>query len=148
MTKRVWAGDRPSRNEKARVPAEGRGRVWSNAVAVAGHGLGGLMLLQNFGAILGVEVADFGLGVFVQLVGNATGEVIKQMPAGAFVNARLLFVQPKKDGAERVSGVVGQLVAGVSRAGFQPCKGDSFAGKKFGGEPLCLGLGAGETGKI
>ena len=106
------------------------------------------MLLPNCCAVFGVEVADFGLGVFVQLVGNAAGEVIKQMPAGAFVNARLLLVEPKEYGAKRFGGVVCQLVTGMSRAGFQPCKGDSFAGKNLGGEPLRLGLGAGETGEI
>jgi len=116
-------------------------------MTVAGHDLGGLMLLPNSGEVFGVEVADFSLGVFVQLVGNAAGEVIKQVPAGAFVNARLLFVKPKEHGAELVGGVVGQLVARVRRAGLQLGKRNSFAGEKFGGELLCLGLGAGQIGQ-
>ena len=106
------------------------------------------MPLPNSGVVFGIEVANFGLSIFVQLVGHVAGEVIKQMPSGAFVNARLLFVEPKEYGAKRFSGVAGQLVTGMSRAGFQPCKGDSFAGENLGGEPLCLGLGAGETGEI
>ena len=134
--------------KRARVPAGGRGQFGSNAVAVAGHGLGVLMLSPNFGAVLGVEVADFGLGVFVQLVGHAACEVVKQMPAGAFVNARLLLVKPKQDGAELVGGVVGQLVAGVRGAGLQLSKGHSFTGEKRGGELFCLGLGAGQIWKI
>ena len=56
------------------------------------------------------------------------------MPSGALVNPGLLLVKPKEQAAQRVGGVVGQLVARVRGAGFQPGKRNSFAGEKLGGE--------------
>jgi hypothetical protein len=75
--------------------------IASNAVAVAGYDLRGLAFLPRVGMIGGVMVANFGLGVFIQLIGHVPGKVIEQMPACAFVNARLLLIQPSKHGAER-----------------------------------------------
>ena len=62
-----------SRMKKPAVHQRDAGFFGVNSLPVAGHGLGGLMLLPNSGAVFGVEVADFSLGVFVQLVGNAAG---------------------------------------------------------------------------
>ena len=70
------------------------------------------------------------------------------MPASAFVDAGLLFMEPEKDGPERVRSVVGQLVSGKGGSGFESGERNLFAGEKLGGESLRLGLGASQGWKV
>ena len=100
------------------------------------------------GAILGIKLMDFGLGVFIQLDGRAVGQIIEQVPPSPLVYLRLLFVKPKEDGPKLVRRVVGQLITGVRRARLQPREGGLCARKHFGGELLRLRFSAGQFGKI
>ena len=119
-----------------------------NSVAVAGHDLSGLFSLPLFRVVVGVKVADFRLRIFVEQHGDPVRHVVKQMPAGAFVDFWILFVQPKEHGAERVGGGVGQVIAWVRNVGRNFGDGSFFVGEQFGGEPLRLGFGLGVGGKI
>ena len=120
----------------------------SNAQAIASHDLGVAGFLPIRLTVFGVDFADFGLRIFVKLVRHPTGQIIEQMPAGAFVDAGLLFMEPEKDGPERLRSFVGQLVSGKGRSGVEPGERNLFAGEKFGRELLRLGLGASQRRKV
>jgi len=120
----------------------------SNAHAVASHNLGVPGFLPNRLTVFGVDFADFGLGVFVKLVHHPAGQIIEQIPAGTFVDAGLLFMEPGKDGPERFRSVVGQLVSGIGGSGFEFGERNLVAGEELGGELLRLGFGASQGWKV
>ena len=110
--------------------------------------MGGADFPPGLGAVLRVKLTDFGLGVFVKLVGDAMGQVVEKMPAGALVNAGFMFIKPMEKGAKRLGGAIGQVVSWKGRTGFDSGEGDTVAGEKVGGQFLGFGLGAGQIGKV